>query len=316
MPRTDSSPILDRALSRRAMLASGAAVALADASARAAATPTPPTGDATGGYARPDWLAEPGWLSDRLGDPAVRIVALTPTDDFAAGHLPGAAQVDWAAFEIADTSDPSIARWQGEVEATLTGLGLSPADTVVVYDGGSLFAARLWWILDYLGHADTRILNGGLPAWQASGAASESGASSLEPAAEPYVGRPNPAALATLRQVVAGLQDPGVVLLDARTAAEYAKGHIPGAINVDFPLNAEPDPPHRWKPAADLREMYAAVGITPDKTVIPYCATGVRSAVSLFTLRLIGYPDVSLFTGSWNEWIAHPELPVATGNRP
>src|SRR5687768_8297825 len=75
------------------------------------ATPT----DATG-YAHPEWLAEPDWLEAHLDDPDVRVVALTPADEFAGGHIPGAAQIDWPDLEVVDTADPSIARWQGEVE--------------------------------------------------------------------------------------------------------------------------------------------------------------------------------------------------------
>ncbi len=114
----------------------------------------------------------------------------------------------------------------------------------------------------------------------------------------------------------AALNDPNVVLIDARSPAEYAAGHIPGAINVEFTQNAEPGQPRYWKSARELRAMYAALGATPDKRIIPYCTTGVRSAATYFTLRLIGYEDVTLFTGSWKEWSSHPDLPVRTGNAP
>jgi thiosulfate/3-mercaptopyruvate sulfurtransferase len=279
-----------------------------------AAQPATPAPDE--GYAHPEWLVDPAWLQEHRSDPALKIVALTPADEFVAGHVPGAAQVDWPQLEVTDTSDPSIARWQGEVERILTNLGLSPADTVVVYDGGTLWAARLWWILDQLGHQDKRILNGGLPAWVAADAEVETGASTVQSVPDPYQGTPNESALAPLDLVVASLDDPGVALVDARSAEEYAAGHVPGAVNVDFPLNAAPEPPKTWKPAAELRALYAELGVTPEKLVIPYCTTGVRSAVTYFTLRLIGYPNVRLFTGSWKEWSGHPELPVATGDEP
>jgi thiosulfate/3-mercaptopyruvate sulfurtransferase len=107
-----------------------------------------------------------------------------------------------------------------------------------------------------------------------------------------------------------------VVLVDARTAEAFADGHIPGAIDIEFTRNAQPDPPKVWKSASELRAMYEDAGVTPDKTVIPYCTTGVRSAATYFTLRLLGYENVRLFTGSFKEWSSHPELPVTTGDRP
>jgi len=274
---------------------------------------TPGAGD---GYAHPEWLVDAAWVAAHRSDSNVRIVALTPADEFARAHIPGAAQIDWPELELTDTSEEPVARWHGEVEAKLTALGVTPEQTVVAYDGGTLWAARVWWVLDQLGHADKRILNGGFAAWTAAGGEVETGASRVAPSAAPYRGTPNDGALATLDEVAASLDDPDVVRIDARTAEEYAAGHIPGAVNVNFPQNAAPEPPKLWKSAEELRALYAAVGATPDKRIIPYCTTGVRSAVTYFTLRLIGYERVELFTGSWAEWSAHPELPQTTGPEP
>ena len=88
-------------------------------------------------------------------------------------------------------------------------------------------------------------------------------------------------------------------------------GHIPGALNVNYPRNARPELPRTWLPVPELESLYASV--PRDHTVIPYCSSGVRSAVTAFTLRLIGYERVRLFTGSWNEWSADPSRPITTG---
>ncbi len=287
-----------------------------DVAVRAAQEATPdaiaratPASDAAG-YAHPEWLVDPAWIIEHMADPTVRIVALTPADEFAMGHIPGAAQVDWPELDVTDTSDPSIAAWQGEIEGILTRLGLATDQTIVIYDGGTLYAARLWWVLEQLGHADKRILNGGFPAWSAAGAPVETGASAASPASTPYKGTPNRAALANLTDVQTALDDPETVLVDVRMAEEYAAGHIPGAVHLPFPENAAAADPKVWKSAPELLAMYAARGVTPDKHVIPYCTSGVRSAVTYFTLRLLGYPDVRLYTGSWAEWSSHPELPV------
>lgn len=266
-------------------------------------------------YAHPDWLVNAGWLQRHLDDPTVRVVSLTPEADFTKRHIPGAAQIDWPDLEILDTSQTSVAGWQRAVARKLRDLGVSPGDTVVAYDGGTLFAARMWWVLDHLGQKDKRILNGGLAAWDAANGKVEQGVYRPKPAPA-YSGIPNPADLATLDQVKASLGKPDVALIDTRSRAEYVQGHISGAVNINYPQNALPNAPHFWKPAAVLRGLYASAGATPDKVIIPYCSTGVRSAVTYFSLRLIGYPNVKLYTGSWAEWSRHPGLPRTKGDQP
>jgi thiosulfate/3-mercaptopyruvate sulfurtransferase len=267
-------------------------------------------------YGHADWLVDATWLQAHLNDSNVKVIALTGSSEFKSGHIPGAAQIDWTDLGLADTSDPSITHWQADIEQKLSRLGISRSDTVLIYDDGTLYAPRLWWILDQLGHRDKRILNGGLIAWTNAGGKIEKGASTVHPASKSYKGTSNATALATLNEVKAALDDPNVVLVDARTPTEYAKGHIPGAINIPFIDNAVATTPKVWKSGKELRAMYEAAGVTPDKSVIPYCSTGVRSAATYFTLTLLGYPHVSLYTGSFDEWSKHPELRTSIGQKP
>jgi len=263
------------------------------------------------GYAHSDWLVDPGWLDRHLGDSGLQVIALTPADEFAKGHIDGAMQVDWP--DLALTESAQIDSWRAQMETLLTKLGVTPSDTVVVYDGGTLYAPRLWWILYQLGQQDVRILNGGLPAWTAAGLPVSKGAAHPAAAAQPYQGRPNDAAIATVDQVVAALNDPNTVLVDARTKDEYDQGHIPGAVLFPFTDMATPNSPHVWKSVEELQKAFTALGVTPDKHVIVYCSSGVRSAGVYFTLRLIGYDDVALFSGSYDEWSADPNRPVEKG---
>lgn len=267
------------------------------------------------GFAHPEWLAGVVWLQENLDEENLAIVALTPAEAFLEGHIPGAAQIDWPALEIVETSDEAMLAWQPEVEAILTQLGIERGDTVVVYDGGSFIAPRLWWILHQLGHEDVRVLDGGLEAWVAAHGALEIGPSTVVPAPEPYAGAPDPSPLIQIAAAEAALGQPGTVFVDARRFEdEYALGHIPGAVNVPFIENAVAEGPKFWKSAAELRDLYEAAGVTADQTVIAYCASGVRSAVTYFALRQLGYDDVAVFTGSWLEWSADPGRPVATAD--
>ncbi|MCC6792656.1 MAG: sulfurtransferase [Thermomicrobiales bacterium] len=297
------------AVSRRGLLAAGMLLPTVLLPTRSGAQSTPVAASQKGFL-----IGAPGLIELLADDPTVRVVALTPAEDFSQAHIPGAARVDWPDLEIVETTDERLASWRAEVEATLPGLGLAPTRTVVIYDGGTRYAARLWWILEQLGHPNKLILDGGLNAWTAAGGVLKTGPSNVAPSREPYVGTPNESAVATLAEVRDAFDHTDVVLVDARSPGEYAAGHIPGAVNVEFTRNT--DEAGFWLSPNELTVMYAAVGITPDKTVIPYCTTGVRSALIYFTLKMLGFPDVMLFTGSFKEWSSHPELPVTAGDRP
>ena len=241
------------------------------------------------------------------------VVALTEPESWLAGHIPGSRQIDWPEVKLDETTPEAITAWSAAVRPMLTSLGIMPSSDVVIYDGGSLFAARLWWILDYLGHDRKRVLDGGLPAWVEMDGTTESGDptdSPATPGAGPYPDTTvNPDRLATKDEILSVLGAPAVVLVDARQADEYDAGHIPGAVNINYPMNARMDDPKTFLSPDDLVALYAAAGVTPDRRVIPYCSTGVRSAVTYQALRLAGFPDVGLYSGSWSEWSADPETP-------
>ncbi|HEV2066163.1 MAG TPA: rhodanese-like domain-containing protein [Thermomicrobiales bacterium] len=302
-----------RAIVGTALCGGGLALPVADAMARQTPLATPArAGDRSTRLIRSEELNA---LRDEAG---LRIVALTPEEAFAKGHIPGATAVDWPAMELGTTTDAAISDWAASMRELVATLGIDPASDVVIYDDGTLFAARLWWLLAFLGHETKRVLDGGYPAWQRLGLpVTDDAGKTRAPAGGAVTDAPVRAdVLAPLAEVEAALGADDVVFVDARTPEEYMAGHIPGAVNVNYPLNAEPDAPRFWKPDKALIALYADVGVTPDKRIIPYCSTGVRSAVTWFTLGMIGFLDVSLFTGSWAEWSAHPELPVVTGSQP
>jgi thiosulfate/3-mercaptopyruvate sulfurtransferase len=244
----------------------------------------------------------------------VQCVAIMPGEAFDEQRIPGSILLDWAGLELADTSDAAVASWTASMQELVAVRGIRADRPVVVYDEGTLFAARGWWQLAYLGYDPPVVLDGGLPAWTALGEPVESGPVDIFPVEAPL----NDAAtvrrdlLATKDEVLASLDDPDVVVVDARSAKEYDAGHIPGAKDVPYPNNATEASPHLFKSSQELLGMYAEVGVAPDKRVITYCTTGVRGSVAFFALKLAGFEDVALYVGSWNEWNADPDTPKET----
>jgi thiosulfate/3-mercaptopyruvate sulfurtransferase len=243
--------------------------------------------------------------------------------DFEAGHLPGAVFVDLGA-ELAGHGEPTDGRHplpsRTDLEEAARSWGLDDGDIVVVYDDlGGMSAARAWWLLRQHGVADVRILDGALGAWRAAGLPLAIGWAE-PPRGSITLAEPNGAG-------VLGIDDaaslPGVgVLLDARAPERYAgevepidprAGHIPGAVSAPTSENLGAD--GRFLPAEDLRERFAALGVSPGTTVGVYCGSGVTAAHTVAALAAAGI-DARLFPGSWSAWSNHPDRPASTGMLP
>jgi thiosulfate/3-mercaptopyruvate sulfurtransferase len=252
-------------------------------------------------------MVDPAWLALHISDRDLRIIALSDADEFATAHIPGAVQVDWPAFEITETTDGAVASWEQDMTALLTNLSISPDSTVVVYDYGTHYSARVWWVLKALGHEKVYLLNGGFAEWEAYGLGTDSGNVAVSPATTAYVANPDPSLLATKADVEQALGDPNIAIVDARTPEEYAAGHIPGAINIPFTENYAAD--GTLLSPDELTALYTEAGVTPDKPVIVYCSTGVRAASDMFALTYLGY-QATLYAGSYQEWSADPDAPI------
>ena len=235
------------------------------------------------------------------------VLDLRPPEAYTAGHVPGAHHLDLWGVSLVDTDPAPLKAFMWLIEHVLQLHGVAAGTPVVVYDEQSgMRAARAFWFLEYFGHPSVRVLDGGFGAWQRAGlpVTREAG----PPPKSEWTGAPQVSTIATWRDVKAAIDDPGTVLLDTRSEGEYrgtvvrAKrgGAVPGAVHLEWTQNLAPD--GSFKPASELKAMYEAAGVTPDREVITYCQGGYRAAHSYLALRLLGYPRVRNYVGSWAEW--------------
>jgi thiosulfate/3-mercaptopyruvate sulfurtransferase len=262
-------------------------------------------------------LIDPAELTQRMRTRSVVVLDARPASAFAAAHLPGAVHLDVFGMSLIDTRPAALKAFEWMVQHLFELRGVTRERPVVVYEEDSgMRAARIVWLLELFGHLDARLLDGGIRRWRAEGGPLTRDAE--EPAATTLVVERHPERLATVEDVVAALARPDVTILDTRSRAEYTGelvraargGAIPGAVHLEWTRNLAPDGCYR--PAGELRTMYARVGVTPEREVITYCQGGYRAAQSYIALVLAGFPRVRSYLGSWGEWGNRVDLPIAT----
>jgi thiosulfate/3-mercaptopyruvate sulfurtransferase len=202
---------------------------------------------------------------------------------------------------------------------TFSALGISNGKQVVAYDADSaMYAARLWWMLRWMGHDAVAVLDGGLARWQREGHSVRGGVESSTPGH--FKGSPRPGWRLTVDEVAALVGDPGRLLVDSRTPDRYrgigetldkVGGHIPGAANYFFQQNLAAD--KTFKDPDDLKTQWTPIleGRDPRDLVV-YCGSGVTACHNLLALEHAGVQGVKIFPGSWSEWSADPTRPIAT----
>jgi thiosulfate/3-mercaptopyruvate sulfurtransferase len=274
-------------------------------------------------------IIAPETLHARLDDSRLRLLDVRwwLTDlprgrrDYEAGHIPGARWVDLDTVLTAPEGPgrhplPSPA----DFGRAMSALGVADDASVVVYDdAGGAIAARLWWMLDDLGHRDVSVLDGGFPAWVAAGGP----VSTVEPPLQPVPGGPLHLAgawsqVVDLAWLMERMGEHGVTVVDARAPERYrgdiepvdpVPGHIPTAISRPLAGNLGPD--GRFRAPDELRARFAGLG----GAVVHACGSGVNACHNILAARVAGLPDPLLYEGSYSDW-SRAGMPVATGDAP
>lgn len=267
-------------------------------------------------------LDDPDWLvvdcRFRLPQPAAGIAA------YVEAHIPGAyyAHLD---DDLAGPSGDGLGRHPLPELDTVARLGaawgLRPGRQVVAYDDAAgAIAARLWWLLRWLGHRAVAVLDGGWPQWVAE----RRPLSAAVPPAHPgacFTPRPAAAAWLSTRQVQDGLARGAIVLVDAREPARFrgehepidpVAGHIPGALNRPFQANLTAT--GHWAAPAALRTRWAPLAAAGDaRAIVHMCGSGVTACHNVLAMEMAGLSGSRLYVGSWSEWLRDPDRPVARG---
>src|SRR5262245_33822731 len=257
------------------------------------------------GYVHPEQLVETDWVAAHAGDANVRVVDMrSDSTAYPGGHVPGAVYLSPVAIRVADRP-PTFLPTPQEFEALMAKLGIGDSTRVIVYDErGGIYAARLWWILNYFGHPNVALMNGGWTKWTAEGRQATSDVPSV--ATGRFAVRPQPGWVATASDVVAAIDKPSIKIVDARTQAEIdgspgqrnirRGGFIPSSIPVYWEdlLDAKQ---RTFKSADELKQIYESRGIMPSQEIIAYCLVGMRASVDLFALHLLGYDKLRNYYG-------------------
>jgi thiosulfate/3-mercaptopyruvate sulfurtransferase len=247
-------------------------------------------------------------LHPLVGTDQVRLIDAREPDAYHEGHIPGAVNLHPSVLEHTEVHDDGEEvdhqlRPASDVIAYFRAAGVRNDVPVCVYDdGGEYLAARVWWVLDYLGHPRPRLLDGGLFAWTAGGGAlSRDGEPILDGS---FIQRPSPRRRLEFPDVIATMGDPRVILCSTLPGDEFLQESIPGSVNIPFVETFALDNLPLLKSRHELESMFARHGITHRHRLVCYCMIGYTASQVYFAARYAGFLNVAVYDGGMADWAA------------
>jgi thiosulfate/3-mercaptopyruvate sulfurtransferase len=252
-------------------------------------------------------------LQKRLGEPGLRLLDARPRADYDKGHIPGAVWVDARAVAKM-AGKPGALTDRAAWESWIAPLGIGPETEVLVYDANrQLDAARLWWLLGYLGVEKVGLINGSFPLWADQGRPVTTEVPKVEP--RPFKVAFRDDRHATKDEVLAAIRAKSALVVDARSTEEYTGvkklskrgGHVPTACSLEWSNLVDED--GRFLDESALRAKVAKAGVKPGSPVITHCQGGGRASVNAFALERLGFKASNYYLG-WSDWGNASDTPI------
>jgi thiosulfate/3-mercaptopyruvate sulfurtransferase len=268
-------------------------------------------------------IVDASWLQARLDDPNLRILDVRNNSGrYLAGHIAGAVNLAESTMRAPDGGMPFRYLPPDDMAAMLQKAGVTLDNEVVLYSdsAGVLGSTMVAYCLLRIGHEQVRVLDGGIDDYASKYPLTQAYPSFIERPLEP---RFDNTLFVMLDEVAETVTEGGATFIDARPPADYRgetstwqrNGHIPGAISLDWHRLMDESNNHRYRPYEEIRAIFRAEGVTGDEPIIAYCGTSREATLLyLYMKHVLGFEDVRLFEGSWTEYCANPDLPVATGD--
>lgn len=262
-------------------------------------------------------LVSPKWLSEHGRDRDLVVVDADPEEAYLRQHIPDAINLDLFDYIVADTRSSGLRKFQEDMTLAIGNAGITGDERIVVYeDWLGHRAPRVAWILEFLGHGDVHLLDGGFMDWRSAKLPLADKPRRLKPAT--FRSKPQPDLVAGVDWIHAKLGTGTLAVLDVRSKGEFTgtesrqccvrPGRIPGSVWLEWTELL--DRQLHFKEARSANAMLSRLGLSREKEVVTYCHRGARAASAYYALRNLGYEKVRNYIGSWHEWSSRVDLPA------